>query len=247
MTNTVVLLHGWLDGPEVWKPVCAALEERGLATLTVRLAPSGADARCARGAVLDAYAAQVADEIARREISEFVIVGHSMGAQVAELVAASSTNCVGLCLLVPAPLGGIDLPDALAQTLRDRLSDRDPESVAAGKRRLSRNISADAVDALVACTSATPQEMAAEGLMAWRTGHVDGDGASRFAGPVAVIGSGDLLFTEELLRQQTLPRFSQGRLSILPDSGHWPQLEEPASVAALIAAFISAVGGTPDV
>jgi hypothetical protein len=31
---TVALLHGWLDGPEAWKPVCAALEERGIATRT---------------------------------------------------------------------------------------------------------------------------------------------------------------------------------------------------------------------
>ena len=48
-----------------------------------------------------------------------VLVGHSMGAQIAELVAAIRPRQVtGLVLLSPAPLGGMALPELRATAFR---------------------------------------------------------------------------------------------------------------------------------
>jgi pimeloyl-ACP methyl ester carboxylesterase len=62
--------------------------------------------------ILDFFAQQAADVIAKLHVDPekpLVLVGHSMGGQIAELVAGRLRRVDGLALVVPAPLKGYAL------------------------------------------------------------------------------------------------------------------------------------------
>jgi len=236
-------VHGWLDSPKVWGRLRDRLSASSGAGIAISLRRSGVVSPARRGAVLEAYAAQVRAQVDAAGLLRFVLVGHSMGGQISELVAAASgAACEGLVLVLPAPLGGVALPDAVKESLRARLTERDPASVAAGKRRLSVDLDDEGVRILVESTLQTPVDMAAEGLEAWQAGHLSGDEPSAYAGPVLVVASDDTMFSEEFLRHHTVPRFSSASLSVVQGAGHWAHVERSQAVAALIDGFVGRSG-----
>ena len=69
-------------------------------------------------ATLESLAAEAGDFIAGID-GPVIVVGQSLGTQVAELVAAQHAEHVrGLVLLTPVPLGGTQLPDAVVAPFR---------------------------------------------------------------------------------------------------------------------------------
>src|SRR6201993_2512332 len=109
---TVLLIHGFLDDASIWDGLVDCL---GGEVGTVRYDLPGFGARVgsveeARGATLESLAAE-AGEIVQRIDGPVIVVGQSLGTQVAELVAARHQDRVrGLVLLTPVPLGGTHLP-----------------------------------------------------------------------------------------------------------------------------------------
>src|SRR5271170_4104204 len=97
MTPTVLFIHGFLDDVTVWDGVIAALPDK-VDVIQYDLPGSGTRSQ----AVADP------DSITLESLA--VVVGHSMGSQVAELVAAGHADRVqGLVLVTPVPLGGTQL------------------------------------------------------------------------------------------------------------------------------------------
>jgi hypothetical protein len=79
---------------------------------------------------------------------------------------------------------------------------------------------------------------------AWNTGDPAGLERTVFTGPVLIIrGAGDPFVTEEVLNAGVLPRFPGARLVTVADVGHWPHVEQPAAVAALLEEFLTTLPG----
>jgi hypothetical protein len=75
---------------------------------------------------------------------------------------------------------------------------------------------------------------------AWNTGDPAGLERTVFTGPVLIIrGAGDPFVTEEVLSLGVLPRFPHARLATVAEAGHWPHVEQPAAVAALLQEFLT--------
>jgi pimeloyl-ACP methyl ester carboxylesterase len=110
---TLLLIHGFLDDASIWEGLVDCL---GGEVGTVRYDLPGFGARsgsveAARGATLESLAAE-AGEIVEGIDGPVIVVGQSLGTQIAELVAARHQDRVrGLVLLTPVPLGGTQLPD----------------------------------------------------------------------------------------------------------------------------------------
>ncbi|MGW5464046.1 alpha/beta fold hydrolase [Streptomyces sp. NPDC003996] len=236
----VVFIHGFLDDQYIWDSLTAQLTTPGIEHVTLDLAGCG-DRRQASGPFTYARFADEAGAAVDAIGKPFVIVGHSMGAAVAELVAAGRPDrALGLTLVTPIPLAGTHLPD---ETLdRFRSLGGDPEGERAVRRQLSAALPAAALDRLVAAGQRLRPEVVRDLAECWNTGHLAGRQQSRFAGPVLILrGEGDGFVTEEMVNAAVAPRFTAVEQVLVAKAGHWAHLEQSGEVAAHLDRFMARV------
>ena len=211
----VVFVHGYRDDAETWRFVRARLEGMGLATLAIKLCQAGLGQESAQ--ILDHYAMQVLSEIGKvAPTKRFLIVGHSMGAQVAELAASQlpPKRLAGLVLVTPAPLAGYARFAASARQTS-------PANIEAVWRALSPNAGDAGIAELVRATLNTSEAFALEQLRAWTGGHPAGQMSFPLNVPVLIItAEHDFFFTERLIRDTILPRFRNPAFEIIDEAGH---------------------------
>ena len=146
---TVVLIHGFLDDAFVWDGLVDSL---GGEVTAVRYDLPGFGTRSrsiadARTATLESLATEAGDIVTDID-GPVIVVGQSLGTQVAELVAAQHHDRVrGLVLLTPVPLTGTQLPAEVVAPFGALGGDR------AAQRRLraelSPHLSAEQLDRLL--------------------------------------------------------------------------------------------------
>lgn len=238
----VVLVHGYLDGPDVWRRLIDAFVPQGWDIVPLALRPGPASAGSDRQ--LEGYATDVVrqvEEVATVAQAPVVLVGHSMGAQVAELAALKLRDrLAGLVLITAPPLAGYSLPPAVMARFVARAGMADREAIVAGKRALAVELDAGALDILVDGTLATPREDALAQLRAWTGGHPAGRAPSALRCPVLCVSTDDTFITEDVIAA-TASRFSDATIEKVPRAGHWPQLEQPAALADVLRRFIAAL------
>jgi pimeloyl-ACP methyl ester carboxylesterase len=242
--GTVVFIPGFQDTAALWNGVIARLGATTAYLRAVNLRHVDHADPHRRGAILEGYRDQVLDLLdhldptARRPV---VVVGHSMGAQVGELVAAELPHVVvGLGLIAPIPLAGYPLSPGQAARFDQAAHDRNPATAAEGRRALLSNDSTTVMRALVNATIATPPVTAAQELDAWTAGHPLGDQPSVVSAPVLLIGgSEDTFSSPELIRDVVAPRFANVRTTQVAHAGHWPHVEQPAAVADILTHFLT--------
>jgi pimeloyl-ACP methyl ester carboxylesterase len=239
--TTVLFIHGFLDDETVWDGVTASLAGK---VDTVRYTLPGFGTRAGSVAdpqdlVLERFAAEVGEILAGID-TPVIVVGQSMGSQVAELVAAQHADrVVGLVLLTPVPLGGTQLPDEALTPFRTLGGDFAAQRVA--RATLSPGLDEQQLDRLTKVGASAPPDVVARYADVWNEGVKDAPAVSDFTGPVLVIrGGADAFVTEQLLDAIT-PRFPQSRTEVIDRAGHWLHVECPDEVAAMIREFSDAI------
>jgi pimeloyl-ACP methyl ester carboxylesterase len=227
--TAVVFIHGFTDTAALWNGVCTRLS---VASRAVNLRHVDVEPR--RGAILEGYRDQVLADID----GPTVVVGHSMGSQIAELVAAASPDVVGLVLLTAIPLAGYPLTAEQALNFDSAARGRDVASITAGRKALLVNDSEPVLRELVQATLATPPETAVQELEAWTAGHPMGDIQSTVDVPVLVVGSEDWFTSVDAIT----PRFADVSTDHVAGAGHWPHVEQPAAVAAILGNYVERLG-----
>jgi pimeloyl-ACP methyl ester carboxylesterase/ketosteroid isomerase-like protein len=233
----IVFVHGFLDDRHSWDGVAEKLAHTG-EPVQVDLGGCG-DRSDESGPFSYERLASEVGEVVDRLGKNFVIVGQSMGAAIAELVAADRPETArGLVLVAPVPLGGTHLPDDAVEAFR-ALGERGVEAQRAARLQLSVALADDDLDRLVEAGTRLRPEVVRELADTWNSGHADGQNDSRYAGPVLVLrGSGDPFVTDELTAAAVVPRFSSVATEVIEHAGHWAHVEQPARVAAVLDAFI---------
>jgi len=242
--GTVVFIPGFQDTAALWNGVIARLGAAQWYLRAVNLRHVDHADPHRRGAILQGYCDQVLDLLdhqdptARRPV---VVVGHSMGSQVGELVAAARPGAVvGLALVAPIPLAGYALTPGQAARFDQAAHDRNADAAAQGRRALLSNDSTTVMRALVSATLATPPVTAAQQLDAWTAGHPLGDRPSVVGAPVLLIGgSEDTFSSPALIGDVVAPRFADVRTAQVDHAGHWPHVEQPAAVAHILTRFLT--------
>jgi esterase len=238
---TVLLIHGFLDDATVWDGL---IESLGGEVGAVRYDLPGFGTRSGSVAdasvvTLEALAAEAGDIVAAID-GPVIVVGQSLGTQVAELVAAQCPDRVrGLVLLSPVPLGGTQLPDAVVAPFRALGGDR----VAQRRLRadLSPHLSEEQLDRLADVGAPVAVDVTAHYVDVWNNGISDAPTTSAFSGAVVIIRGGADGFVTEQLVDAISPRFVQPEVKVIDKGGHWVHAEYAGTVATMILDFIDSI------
>jgi pimeloyl-ACP methyl ester carboxylesterase len=234
----VVLIHGYLDDATVWGEVAEALAGEGIRAIAPVIARDTGEL------TLDTFADRVTEvtttALSTEDVEGVVLVGHSMGAQVAELAARKIGDAVrALVLLTPVPLEGLALPDEVAGPLRGCAGSAEIQR--ALRSQLSAALDDDAVDRLVRTGVAVPTVRVEGWFDAWTAGDPLAAQQAPPTVPTMVLSGGEDPFVNKDILGLVGARFSNAIQHSIPGAGHWPHVEAPGAVAAELASFVRAV------
>src|ERR1700731_2439461 len=238
---TLLFIHGFLDDAAVWDGVIAALDQE-LNTVSYDLpgfGPRAATIGDPDALSLESLAAE-AGEILNGIDTPVIVVGQSMGSQIAEIVAAEHPDQVdGLVLLTPVPLGGTHLPRKELDPFRSLANDLAAQRAA--RSALSPGLKAVQLDRLVAAGAGVAPEVVAGYADLWNDGVKDTPATSKYTSPVLVIRGAKDGFVTEQLAGAVVGRFADVREPLIDRGGHWLHVEYPVTVAATILDFKDSV------
>ena len=234
----LVFLHYWGGTSRTWAPVieilspthrCVAIDFRGW----------GLSDKSAVDFKLETFADDVVGVINRLGLRSFVLVGHSMGAKVALLLAARRPQGLeSLVLIAPAPPVSPGAPEERRRVMLAAYQSR--EGVAALGRPAALPLSQAHREQVIEDSLAGT----AEAKRVWPERDMTrniGDEASKILVPVHVfVGDADTIETESSLRAGFSGVLPAKEIGVLPGVGHLAPLEAPAEVAGVILAALTA-------
>lgn len=238
---TLVFLHYWGGSGRTWAPVISALPGRDTLTLDLR---GWGHSRTLPGPYdLRQLAADTRAVLGAAGVSDFVLIGHSMGGKVAQLVAAAGPGGLrGLVLVAPAPARPAASVDA---QYRAGLSHAyDSAEAVAGARdvvltatALPAALRAQVVEDSLASAPAARTEWPLRGIAE----DISAETQRITARTLVVAGEHDRVEPAEVLRTNLLAYLAHAELAVVPGSGHLIPLEAPEALAALIPSFSSTI------
>ena len=237
--KTLIFLHYFGGSSRTWQPVidllaadfrCVALDLRGWGESDAP--PSEVKCR-----VKD-MASDVQTLITALGLTQYALVGHSMGGKVAQFYAAGVPGGLAhLLLTAPSPLS----PEPMTE------DDRNAMRAAWGDADASRQTLAK-----IACLPLSPEvteAVVADNLraarVAWEAWADVGsrEDLSALAPQITVpthvlFGTGDAVLSPDVLTHEVVRRIPNSTLTTLPDAGHLLPLEAPQAVADWIRASL---------
>jgi non-heme chloroperoxidase len=234
-------MHGWAGSGRYFDATIEHLDLTRLRVVTF-------DFRGHResGPVGEAYGLEqiAADALAVADaagLAKFVVMGFSMSGKFAQYLSlVAPDRVVGQILVAGSPAAEIPLPREL---LEDWLShEGDPEGmVAIAEAYVTQSIEPQILERFghdAATVSRAALKRTLDAVCA--TSFADKVGA--IAAPTLVVGgSGDPMFSPDALRAGVVAPLPRARLALV-DAGHEVPIERPRELAALIEAFLAALG-----
>jgi pimeloyl-ACP methyl ester carboxylesterase len=236
---SVVLVHGWMMSGHVWDPMIERLQARGVRVVVPDLRGTGESDRSKSTYSLDRFAEDVSAVVRACGGDRPLLVGHSMGGQIAQLVAARDGDELGgLALLNTVPLGGMQLPDDAAGLFRSSPGSRDVQGTILDIACVA--LAPDERTRLLDVAASVEDRCVAEGLEAWMSGGSVIE-LARIRMPTLVVATDDPFLPAAYLQQMVADRIARASLVHLPGAGHYPAAERPSETAAMLLAFRAAL------
>ncbi len=255
-TRRVLALHGWLDNAASFSQLAAHLP--GYRVVALDLVGHGKSSHRPHGVTYHFvdYVRDVVDAAAALGWNRYILLGHSLGAGIASLVASVAQRAVSELVLIdgigPIPANNNSAPKRLAQSIakREKLNDRQatayPDWLSAAKiRKLAGDLSLDAAQILVKRGA----EQHPDGIR-WRS-----DPRLKLPSPIYIAEEQARAFLAAIAAPTLLIRVKQGLLDRLPgidtriaavpgiqvvemSGGHHLHLDDPQPVAQQIIRFL---------
>ncbi|NNB87884.1 alpha/beta hydrolase [Corallococcus exiguus] len=233
----VVLVHGWMVSGAVWDAMLEQLDRTGLRIIVPDHRGTGQSGRPTSGYTLAQYAKDVLTVADHAGAKSFALVGHSMGGQIAQWVAAEAPSRVtGLVLANSVPASGLPLPPDAAGLFRGSAGDREKQKTILGLA--CKQLSPESLEALLKDSGAVSKDAIEQCFDSWTTGGF-ADRLSAITAPTLVVATDDPFLPPVFLKQAVVGLIRNARLAHLPGPGHYPQVERPAETAALLASFLA--------
>lgn len=234
---SLVFLHYWGGTHRTWNKVAAELQS-SYRIVTYDMRGWGQSGATENGYSIAALADEATALLQHLGLKKYVLIGHSMGGKVAQLVASRNpAELVGLILVAPATPTPSHLPDEAKQQQVHAYDNRDTviQTIAF---LTARTPDAETVEQIVQDSlSGTP-----EAKLAWPISAMLEDispEVSKITVPTLVLaGEHDRLDSVEQHRREVIARISGARLEIISDSGHLLPIDEPVRTARAIDQFV---------
>ena len=240
-TTTLVFLHYWGGSSRTWNHVRRLLPDcfQTVATDHRGWGESTADNENYGLSALADDAMAIVDAMG---LDRYVLVGHSMGGKVAQLIASRRPRgLAGLALVAPASPGPSAFPLDQRMTMAHAYDSRESviatvEHVLAGKRLSPDDLELVVQDSLRGTPGAKiawPMTTMMEDI---------GPAISSIDVPVLVVG-GELDKVDPVtgLREEVVARIPGAALEVLAGTGHLSPLESPRELANILARFATSL------
>lgn len=229
--TTYLFLHYWGGSSRTWEGVISALEGQARCVALDQRGWGRSEALDERYD-LEAMADDVEDVVAALGLKPYVLVGHSMGGKVAQIIAARGTSpIVGLVLVAPAPPEAMPVSAAQRAAMLASYGSREGVeqaiSILAGRPLHSAEQAQIIADTLAGAPGAK-REWTEYGMIA-----AVGTGLPDFRGPVSVVvGELDRVERPDALRIAFAKTLPQAIIETVPGVGHLSPIESPNVIAA---------------
>ncbi|CAN7315411.1 alpha/beta fold hydrolase [Caballeronia sp. LjRoot31] len=238
---SLIFLHYWGGSSRTWRDVIGALPGAHR-TLAVDLRGWGASDAPREGYALADFADDVRDVIAERGVSNFVLVGHSMGGKIAQLLASQKPEgLVGLVLVAPSPPTPLALPPEVREGMESAYSsaasiEATIDNVLTAKRLTEdqrKQVVEDSLRGGTVAKIAWPRSTSLEDISA---------AVSAITVPTLVIaGELDRVDSVSTLETELLTRIPHAVMRVLRGTGHLSPLESPRDIAELLGQFLASL------
>jgi len=237
--RNVLFIHGWMMNGHVYDDLLALVDTSALRCVIPDLRGAGESDKPESGYSIARYAADIEGLIAELSLDRVVLVAHSMGGQVAQMVAAKIPDRIaGLVLINTVPAAGIPLPED-AQGLFRGAASREPQATILGMA--CKELNEASTEQLLGLGATVSAPCIAESFDAWMTGGFAEQLASITA-PTLVIATDDPFLPHDFLRAAVVGPIANARMATIAGPGHYPQVERPAETAAVVEAFFAGLG-----
>lgn len=239
----LIFLHYWGGSARTWDPVIACLPASVRSVALNQRGWGGSVAADGRYD-LEALADDVLAVTGALAVRRFVVVGHSMGGKVAQVLAGRRpAGLGGLVLVAPAPPTPMQVPEEVRAGMLASYQSREGVQQALGVLAGSP-LSHDLHEQVIADTLRGE----AGAKRAWPDGGMTQDISAGLQGatlPVDVlIGEHDQIEHEAVLRPALSRLLPQATFTILPEAGHLLPLEAPKAVALACERMLSALSAS---
>jgi len=235
--DAILFVHGWMMTGAVWDSMFLTLDGRGRKIIVPDQRGTGASTRTATDYSLARHAADLIAVLDATNTKEAIVVGHSMGGQLALYLAAHYPERVrAVMALNPVPPAGLPLPPDAAGLFRTSAGDRGKQGTILGLA--CKSLSEDEKSRILDLAGAVAPASIEGAFDAWVAGGFE-DKLSLVKASVLVLATEDPFLPPEFLKASIVSKVARGRLVHLKGAGHYPQCEKPEETAALVDAFLA--------
>lgn len=236
--TALVFLHYWGGSARTWHHVTAELNAAHRC-IAIDLRGWGQSVATDGRYDLEAMADDVAAVVAAKGLTRLVLVGHSMGGKIAQLLAMRGIQgLAGLVLVAPAPTTPMPVPAEIRAAML--ASYQSENGVAQALTVLTERPLSPADRAMVVADTLHGADGAKR---AWtESGMIAdlGQGLGAFTGPVTIlVGSADKVENAERLRGLYAETLPQAQFRLIDGCGHLSPLEAPEVLADACRALLS--------
>jgi pimeloyl-ACP methyl ester carboxylesterase len=241
---SLVFLHYWGGSSRTWRHVTAKLA-RTFRTIAVDHRGWGESEAPADGYRLADLAADAEGVIEALNLRRYVLVGHSMGGKVAQLMASRRPpGLIGLVLVAPSPPQPMAIPAQAREIMAGAYASRETVQAAIDNMLTAKPLSpedreqviADSLRGAPPAKIAWPRATSLEDITA-QVGAIS-------VPTIVIAGESDRIDSPELLQAELLSRVPQAVIHVLPSTGHLSMLESADALVPLIERFCGSLSGS---
>ena len=239
---SLVFLHYWGGSCRTWKYVLGRLAP-DFHTVALDHRGWGESDAPAEGYSLADLAADAEGVIAALRLRPYVLVGHSMGGKVAQLMASRRpAGLAGLVLVAPSPPQPLAMPAEAREMMAGAYASRETVEAVIDNvltatplsREDREQVIADSLRGAPPAKLAWPRATSLEDITG-QVGAID-------VPTLVIAGELDRVDSPQLLQAELLARIPGAVMHVVPGVGHLSMLEAPDAVSSLVGDLCSALG-----
>lgn len=234
--TTLVMVHGWMVSSAVFDHFVAAMGDADVSLVTIDLRGSGASQPAASDYSIPRYVEDVAAVLRDMDASSVVLLGHSMGGQIVQVVAAEHPSRVHRLILVnPVPTAGIPLPEEIVELFSSSGGDRDKQGAIVDMACL--HISPEDREALLDDAATIDAGCIAKSFAAWSEGGLE-EHLPKIEAETLVIGTDDPFLPPDFLKAAVVEPIAQASFHHIAGPGHYPLIEDVSATRDAVMSFL---------